>query len=101
MLLMASSRNWYSTPFDRPWPEPSRMISMKIPQATLNPVRNDRSLFARMVSRISCQVSTSSIVRPGRGGSGLVLRQLRVRVLDASVLQADDALGHRGDVVLV
>src|SRR5262245_14776035 len=89
MLLIASSRNWYSMPCDNPWPEPRRTISMKIPQATAKPVRNERSLFARMVSRISCQVSTSNI------------GQLEVRVLDTPVLQADDPLRHRGHVPLV
>src|SRR5215475_6927075 len=89
ILLIASSRNSLSTPCPSPWPEPRSTISMKIPHATLNPVRKDRSLFARMVSAISCQVSRSSI------------RQPRVPVLDASVLQPDDAPGHGGDVPLV
>src|SRR5262245_49939413 len=89
MLLIASSRNWLSTPLPSPWPEPSSTISMKIPHATLNPVRSDRSLFVRMVSTISCQVSRSSIGQP------------RVRVLDAAVLEADDALRHGGDIPLV
>src|SRR5213594_3963580 len=79
MLLIASSRNWYSTPWLSPCPEPRSTMSMKIPHATLNPVRNDRSLFVRIVSRISCQVSTSSIGEP------------RVSVLDPAVLEPDDA----------
>src|SRR5260221_8307949 len=86
---MASSRNWYSIPLARPWPEPRSTISMKMPQATEKPVRNERSLFALIVSRISCQVSRSS------------MGELEVGVLDAPVLQADDAPGHRGDVPLV
>src|SRR5262245_9651936 len=89
MLLTASSRNWLSTPCPSPWPDPRSTISMKIPHATLNPVRNDRSLFARMVSAISCQVSRSSIGGP------------RVPVLDAPVLQPDDSPRHGGDVPLV
>src|SRR5215471_12647725 len=90
MLLIASSRNWYSIPCASPWPEPRSTISMKIPQATENAVRNDRSLFARIVSKISCQVSRSSMGGP-----------LEARVLDAPVLEADDAAGRRRDVVLV
>src|SRR5262245_4839476 len=89
MLLIASSRNWYSIPCASPWPEPRSTMSMKTPQATENAVRNDRNLFALIVSRISCQVSRSSM-----GGQ-------YVGVLDAPVLQADDAAGHRGNVVLV
>src|SRR6185369_18089113 len=88
MLLIASSRNWYSTPWCRPSPEPSSTISMKMPHATLKPVRNERSLFARMVSRISCQVSRSS-------------KRFLPLVLDAAVLEADDAIRHFRDVVLV
>src|SRR6185436_2777887 len=89
MLFTASSRNWYSTPCRSPWPEPRSRISMKIPQATEKPVRNVRSLFFRIVSRISCQVSTSST------------GHLRFVPLDGTVLQAHDPIGARGDVVLV
>src|SRR5262245_13391070 len=89
MLLIASSRNWYSIPWDSPSPEPRRMMSMKIPHATENPVRKERSLFARIVSRISCQVSASNI------------GQLQVRVLDSAVPEPDDPPGHPRDVSLV
>src|SRR6187455_395116 len=89
MLFTASSRNWYSTPCRSPWPEPSRRISMKIPHATEKPVRNVRSLFFRIVSRISCQVSTSNT------------GHLEVVLLDEPVFQVNDAIRARGDVVLV
>src|SRR5262245_49499330 len=89
MLLIASSRNWYVIPWRRPCPEPSRRISMKIPHATENPVRNVRSLFFRIVSRISCQVSTSST------------GHLEVVLLDEPVLQVHDPVGAGGDVPLV
>src|SRR5262245_15152759 len=89
MLFTASSRNWCATPCDSPCPEPSSTISMKIPHATLNAVRKERIRLARMVSQISCQVSTSSIGR------------LLVRVLDAAVAQADDAARGGGDVALM
>src|SRR5262245_38632300 len=89
MLFTASSRNWYSTPCLRPWPEPSRRMSMKIPHATENPVRNVRSLFFRIVSKISCQVSTSNT------------RHLRLVLFDEPIPEVDDALRARGDVVLV
>src|SRR5262245_50619910 len=89
MLFTASSRNWYSTPCASPCPDPRRTMSMKMPHATLKAVSAARSLLPRMVSRISCQVSRSSIGRP------------RVRVLDPPVAQADDPPGHAGDVALV
>jgi len=48
-----SQKNWSWTPFSSPCPEPSRMISIKIPQVTLNPVRKARSLFLRITLKIS------------------------------------------------
>src|SRR6185436_4221659 len=89
MLFTASSRNWYSTPCRSPWPEPRSRISMKIPQATEKPVRNVRSLFFRIVSKISCQVSTSNTGDP------------RLVALDEPVPKMDDTIGPCRDVVFV
>src|SRR5512134_2558058 len=88
MLLIASSRNWYSTPWLSPCPEPSRTMSMKIPQATEKPVRNVRSLFFRIVSRISCHLSRSNT-------------RAYLVALDEPVLEAYDPVGSIGDVALV
>ena len=85
---------------------------MRIPHATLNPVRNVRSLFFRTVSKISCQVSISitsasrtHVVRAaagsgggrrerGGGERGRGERRLgRPVPLDTAVAEADDAAG--------
>jgi hypothetical protein len=58
---VASPSNSFLTPFSRPFPEPSRIMSMKMPQATLNPVRNVRKLFFFIVSKISCHLSQSKM----------------------------------------
>ena len=49
-LLVASSENPWLTPFQRPFPEASMTISMKMPQKTPNAVRNVRTLFPRNAS---------------------------------------------------
>ena len=65
-LLVADDSNSFSTPFCKPFPDPKRIISIKIPHATLKPVRKVLSLFFLMVLKISCHLSVSNIlVVPG------------------------------------
>jgi hypothetical protein len=61
MELMASPSNMEVTPFSRPLPEPKRMMSIKIPHATLKPVRKVLSLLRDMLAAISCHLSMSNM----------------------------------------
>gem|GEM_PF-6851283 len=54
MLLVAMSPKFWVTPLCKPFPEPSMMISMKIPQATLKPVRNVMYTSLKSVTRYFC-----------------------------------------------
>src|SRR5690606_25980296 len=61
MALTASRMKFSATPLLRPFPAPSNIISIKIPQATDKPVRKVRILFFLMVANISCHLSMSNI----------------------------------------
>ncbi len=53
--------NCLVTPFSKPLPAPSKITNIKIPQATLSIVIKVRSLFLRIVVKISCHLSISNI----------------------------------------
>ena len=61
MEVLASCSNSWAIPLRIPCPKPSRITRMNIPDATDSPVRKVRSLFLRMVSKISCHLSRSNM----------------------------------------
>ena len=51
-----------SKAFSRPFPAPSRTMSIKMPHATANPVSAVRSLLRLMVPNISCTMSIMAVL---------------------------------------
>ena len=68
-------------------PDPNNKMSMNIPQATLNPVKNVLSLFLRIVLKISCHLSRSNM--------GVYV------FYNLTILQVDLSIGQVGDIGLV
>src|SRR5665648_27981 len=108
MAFTASFMKLAATPLLKPFPEPSRIISIKIPQATENPVRNVRILFFFMVAKISCHISISNIVYSLSGFQSFDVAFLELfkfsitdNFMNQSVFQSDNLVSHGCNIMLV
>src|SRR5690242_17312325 len=94
MIPAASRSNCFSIPFCNPFPTPSKITRIKIPEATEIPVRKVLSLFFEIASKISFQRSRLNISRRPY----LFYHYI---VYDQTVLEHDIALAHGSDIAFV